>query len=328
MERLQRHSDGSAPQGMTSSNEDETMPQLRHRMMEFLGPTSRPLRSSMQHNPSNWRRDMPGCWRRYIRNVQPDFNPINFTKKVRNSNERRRLVCDSETVVFPGRRAARPQDAPAGSHIFRAFDGLCPENVRVVILGEDPYAERNIATGLAFECGNISQWEEMRPGMKRLMQHWAEYYTRNEGQYLLSHRGVSKLKSDLSAGHLDSALRSRTPSNFFESWRSQGVLMLNTALTYTEEDHKDAHRRLWAPVIRAICRKLAKQQRPMVFLALGWKASMILSQSEVFNSYRGRKKFALHFHPSSRDREFLDGPNIFNLIDRHLTTMEAPSICW
>jgi uracil-DNA glycosylase len=51
------------------------------------------------------------------------------------------VTIENGASVWPGRRGDQHDDAPEGSHICRAFEGLEPEDVRVVILGEDPYAE-------------------------------------------------------------------------------------------------------------------------------------------------------------------------------------------
>ena len=269
----------------------------------------------------NWRNDMPPCWHKYIDGIQLDYRSVNES-----------LNCNPNTVVFPGRRNAGLPNTPPGWHIFRAFDGLCPENVKVVIIGQDPYASRNIATGLAFECGNMSQWRDrMQSSMRRIMQHWADYHhleTRNQGKYVLRWSGAAKLKRDLRSGRLNFALQSRTPSNFFGSWKSQGVLMLNTALTYTENDHQAAHCNLWAPVIRAICYRLANwQQAPMIFLTLGLEARTMLNESGVFNHYGREKVFLLHSHPA-RGRRFLDEPNIFRQINQNLEMTGRSKIRW
>ena len=45
--------------------------------------------------------------------------------------------------------------------MFRAFDGIAPEDVRCVILGQDPYPCPAFATGRAFEAGNVARWREL-----------------------------------------------------------------------------------------------------------------------------------------------------------------------
>lgn len=172
------------------------MPQLHNHLRSFL------------QSPRNWRYDMPSYWRSYISNVQPDYNAVSAN-----------LNCSQNTTIFPGRRAAPPLNAPPGSHIFRAFDGLRPNNVKVVIVGEDPYPDPTAATGRAFECGNLSHWPsprqppQMDRSMLRIMQHWAECRNRqSQGQYLVATHGKRRLISHLHSGYLNFAMPFTRPT--------------------------------------------------------------------------------------------------------------------
>ena len=50
---------------------------------------------------------------------------------------------------------------PNGAHMLRAFDGIRPEEVRCVLLGQDPYPCPAFSTGRAFEAGNTGTWREL-----------------------------------------------------------------------------------------------------------------------------------------------------------------------
>lgn len=296
------------------------MPQLLQQLHAFL-----------QSSP-DWSSDMAPAWRSYISNVQPDYSAVNTN-----------LSC-SQNSIFPGRKAAPPSSAPPGSHIFRAFDGLHPDDVKVVIIGDAPYHDAKVATGRAFECGNLEYWPspqqspKLQPSMYRIMQHWAAHWAtfrnpQQRGQYLATGKTArKKLYDDLSSGYFTSATypNSRTPLSLFQHWESQGVLMFNASLTHTKKSHKGAHRKLWAPVTQAICYRLASlQQNPIVFLSLGMVAAFMLSQSKAINNRRANKRYILHFHPSSRFiEEFLRGPNIFRLINQNLSALGVGQIRW
>ena len=89
---------------------------------------------------------------------------------------------------------------PDKTAIFAAFPGR-PEDVRVVIVGQDPYPDRNHATGLAFSVPN---------SIKTLPASLRNIFTELE-----SDLGTVNTFGDLS------------------SWKDQGVLLLNRVLTTT-----------------------------------------------------------------------------------------------
>jgi uracil-DNA glycosylase len=63
--------------------------------------------------------------------------------------------------VFPARRGRNFPGMPVGAHMLRAFEGIPPHHVRCVILGQNPYPAPDLATGRAFEAGNVASWREL-----------------------------------------------------------------------------------------------------------------------------------------------------------------------
>lgn len=98
---------------------------------------------------------------------------------------------------------------------------LCPlSKVKVLIIGQDPYPSSEHAHGLAFSSQSINTPASLKNIFKKL-----------EEDFGVSHR-----------------------TNLLTSWAYQGVLLLNTALTFEGKESKllKEHTNLWAPVIENI----------------------------------------------------------------------------
>lgn len=134
-------------------------------------------------------------------------------------------------------KAAGKRIFPKGSEYFRALDLTPLEDVRVVILGQDPYHGPGQAHGLCFS---------VRPDV-RIPPSLGNIY--------------KELKSDLGIeparhGHL-------------ESWAQQGVLLLNSVLT-VEEAKAAAHQgKGWERFTDAVIAAVNARETPAVFMLWG-----------------------------------------------------------
>lgn len=137
---------------------------------------------------------------------------------------------------------------PPGSLIFNAFNSTPFEEVKVVILGQDPYHNPNEAMGLSF---SVPQGVRVPPSLKRIYQEIQTDFP----DFTIPNHG------DLSA------------------WAAQGVLLLNAMLTV---EHKQAgsHRKIgWQTFTDAVIQTLSEKREGIVFLLWGnfakKKASLI-----------------------------------------------------
>ena len=136
---------------------------------------------------------------------------------------------------------------PPADDIFNAFHLTPLPDVKVVILGQDPYHEPGQAHGLSF---SVMPGVEIPPSLVNIYQ---------------------ELHDDLGC---------KIPNNgCLTKWARQGVLLLNTVLTVRAHrafSHKDIG---WQEFTDAAIRVLAGQDRPLVFILWGrpaqQKASMI-----------------------------------------------------
>ena len=234
------------------------------------------LRSTMQDYLQGWQSDVAQSWRTLLHGVEPAYDDISGSLTVR----------DGE-VVFPGRKGDPPEGARPDGHVFRALDGITPGRVRVVILGQDPYPKIAQATGRSFEQGDLESWTTGRPApsLKRILQEAARFRT---GRAAYRKRGGWRaLVDDIEAGDPEFA----APRALFDAWQRQGVLFLNTGLTLTRyrpggHPHQmRGHIPLWAPVVGALCFRLAgREDVPLVFLAWGKKARTFLARAGILHS--------------------------------------------
>ena len=131
---------------------------------------------------------------------------------------------------------------PKLKDLFKAFE-LCPYNdLKVVIIGQDPYPGVNIADGIAFSCGYT---REAQPSLKFMLD-------------------------EVNATVYDGYNVSTDPD--LSRWSKQGVLLLNTALT-TTVGKIGQHHLIWQPFIAYVLDALTWNNPGLVYIYLGKKAS-------------------------------------------------------
>lgn len=123
-------------------------------------------------------------------------------------------------------------------HIFRALNGLAPDDVNVVILGQDPYHGPGQAQGLAFSVPDDARCP---PSLRNMFKELALEYP-------------------------GTPLRRR---HNLADWAAQGVLLLNTSLTVEDGQAGSHARRGWEAVTDAIIAAVAASHTPKVFMLWG-----------------------------------------------------------
>lgn len=148
---------------------------------------------------------------------------------------------------------------PPRENIFRIFKAIRPEDVKVLILGQDPYPTKGHACGYAFSYD----------GKKSLPASLRNIFTE------LVSDGFTTNKT----GKLD-------------KWVDQGVFLLNTALT-VEEGNAGCHVELWKEFTKNILKKIKK---PYVAILWGGKAQ---AYSFVIKNGGGKIVASVHPSPMS-----------------------------
>lgn len=183
---------------------------------------------------------------------------------------------------------------PPKQDVFSAFALTSPENVRVVILGQDPYHEPGQAHGLAFS---------VREGVK-LPPSLVNIYKERQSD-------VDVLPD--SCGDLT-------------HWAKQGVFLLNAVLT-VEQGKANSHKDLgWQGFTDAVVEALSQLPQPIAFVL--WGAQAQKKATVAANSPYPRLILqAPHPSPLSSYRGFF-GSKPFSQINEFLKTHGQPEIQW
>uniref|UniRef100_A0A0B6ZVT5 Uracil-DNA glycosylase-like domain-containing protein n=1 Tax=Arion vulgaris TaxID=1028688 RepID=A0A0B6ZVT5_9EUPU len=144
---------------------------------------------------------------------------------------------------------------PAPHNILRAFSMCSPEDIKVVIVGDDPIWENNLATGFSFSFPKGKKLDENVGKAKRPIIY-------EEGQSIAILHDVL-----VDADFLE---RGGTYDYCHEIWAKKGVLLLNAILTLNEID-------IWEEFIKQILFQVAKksEQEPLFFLFWGTEAGCL-----------------------------------------------------
>jgi len=216
--------------------------------------------------------NVPESWRDVLRNEisQPYFADLSeFVLRERKA-----------FTVFPSER-----------EVFTALQLTSPHDVRVVIVGQDPYHGAGQAHGLSF---SVQHGTRTPPSLRNV---------------------YAELHSDL-----DIPLPSH---GNLEAWAQQGVLLLNSTLTVREGEAGSHAGHGWETFTDAIISHLGSRQQHIVFVLwgahAGKKVSLIGQQHTVITS--------VHPSPLSAHRGFF-GSRPFSQANRALSDHNQPEINW
>ena len=181
---------------------------------------------------------------------------------------------------------------PELHHILRALDETKFEDVKVVILGQDPYPTPGHANGLAFS---------VNPTVKPLPKSLQNIYKELEDDL-----GIVRKTGDLS------------------SWAKQGVLLLNTVFT-VEESKPNSHQGLgWEALSDEVIHKLSQNRENLVFVLWGKKAQV---KEKIIDSTKHLIIKAPHPSPLSAYTGFF-GSKPFSQINAYLKKNNKKEIDW
>ncbi|SDR41564.1 Uracil-DNA glycosylase [Rhizobiales bacterium GAS113] len=277
----------------------------------------RPLRDTMEAMLEGWRDDLPPAWRGIAGSAQLGFGEMDPG-----------LALDPWEPVFPVRRGRVFPSQPPGAHMLRAFDGIVPQEVRCVILGQDPYPCPAFSTGRAFEAGNVASWRELDKMFSvsvRIFIQMIVAARTGDGDRARSVADWPKLRDDLDSGRL----AFEPPAELADRWVRSGVLLLNSSLTLSRfKVEVDAHQShghlpLWHPFIVAVLRQLVELRRPIVFIGFGDAAAAALDHAGIAEGEDNIRRE----HPARGDR-VLALPNPFLLCNRRLAALDAAPVDW
>ena len=139
---------------------------------------------------------------------------------------------------------------PAQSDVFKAFK-VCPyDKLKVVMLSQDPYPQKGVATGILFGNKEGTRDKDLSPSLQIIKE---------------------------------AAINFEIPHNCIifdptlESWAKQGILMINSALT-VEMNKIGSHVMLWRPFIASLFKKLSENDTGIIYVLFG-------KQAQTFKPY-------------------------------------------
>ena len=182
---------------------------------------------------------------------------------------------------------------PPGRLIFNAFN-LCPfDQVRVVIIGQDPYHEPGQAHGLSF---SVQDGVPFPPSLQNIFK---------------------EIQQDLG-----------TPiptTGNLERWALQGVLLLNATLT-VRAHQANSHSALgWQQFTDAAIRALATEREHLVYMLWGGYAR---SKGKMIDRQRNLVLESVHPSPLSANRGGWFGQHQFSRCNQYLQQNGLPPIVW
>ncbi|MBK9479336.1 MAG: uracil-DNA glycosylase [Bacteroidetes bacterium] len=181
---------------------------------------------------------------------------------------------------------------PKGSLIFNAFNTTSFHNVRVVIIGQDPYHGLGQANGL---CFSVAPECKIPPSLQNIFK---------------------ELRDDLGLP---------IPNNGnLESWAKQGVLLLNATLTVRENQAGSHQGKGWEVFTDAVIRALSEQREGIVFLLWGKFAQ---GKLPLIDTHKHFVLQAAHPSPFSAYNGFF-GCKHFSKTNAILNQNNLPPINW
>ena len=216
-----------------------------------------------------------------------------FFEKQTNLEETLKKI-DNYTSNHQHTNQTNPDVYPRPDQVFRVFRTK-PENIKVVILGQDPYYKPNQANGLAFSVNsNITTPRSLKNIFK-------------------------ELKSDLNIDRTNSDL---------SDWEEQGVFLLNTALT-VKYNQPNSYKKEWSQFTKKLITFLASNYPDIIYILWGQNA---INYEKYINNYTPKPHFAIiktssHPSPLSARHSFF-GSKPFSWINKQLEKQNKPKIKW
>ncbi|WP_122036257.1 uracil-DNA glycosylase [Aliivibrio sp. EL58] len=209
------------------------------------------------------------------------------------SAEKEKTYYQAMNAKIEAERALGKIIFPKEKDIFTAFDLTAFDDVKVVILGQDPYHGAGQAHGLSF---SVLPEIKIPPSLRNMYKELAQDI---DGFVIPDH-------------------------GYLESWAKQGVLLLNTVLT-VEEGKAHSHAKLgWETFTDSIIEQLNKNKENVIFLLWGAHAQ---KKGANIDGTRHSVLKAPHPSPLSAHRGFF-GCKHFSQVNELLKSKNLSEINW
>lgn len=181
---------------------------------------------------------------------------------------------------------------PKGKNIFNAFEFTPPQDVKVVILGQDPYHGVGQAHGLSF---SVPEGIAIPPSLRNIYK---------------------EIKDDLN--------KEIPTTGNLENWAKQGVLLLNATLTVEASKAGSHQNKGWETFTDAVINQLSENNKNIVFMLWGNYAK---NKGQIISNENHLILQAAHPSPFAAYRGFF-GCKHFSKANDYLKTQNKSQIEW
>lgn len=198
-----------------------------------------------------------------------------------------------QALVYPQLESLlRIKFVPSSENIFTMFNLLNPNEIKVVIMGQDPYPTNCKITNIPYACGPAFKIPD---NVKSCPQSLKNLFT--------------ELKTDIIGSCREKRMNITLDSvkKHINYWISQGVFLTNASLTRgTENSYLDDHKMFWMNFTISFIKSI--KDCPIVLLGSdAWK----------FEKFANTKVLKF-YHPASRDNKFF-GCKMFTKINENIS---------
>ena len=140
-------------------------------------------------------------------------------------------------------------------------------DVKVVILGQDPYPEKGRATGRCFEVGDLNSWNDKfrQVSLKNIVRLIHKDNRKTENYENI--RKFSEIQKEISNNEFNIL----PPTEIFKSWEKQGVLLLNTYFTI-EQGVPGSHIKIWENFSNELLEYISTKNKNITWFLWGKQA--------------------------------------------------------
>lgn len=182
---------------------------------------------------------------------------------------------------------------PSGKEIFASFNSCDFKDIKIVIIGQDPYHGRNQANGL---CFSVQDGIAHPPSLINIFK---------------------EIESDLGKPY--------PKSGNLESWAKQGVLLLNATLTVRSGEAGSHQKQGWEQFTDAVIQRISENKKNVIFLLWGGfakkKGAKIDSNKHVIFT-------SGHPSPLSANRGYWFGNKHFSKVNNYLISIGSSEVNW
>jgi uracil-DNA glycosylase len=197
----------------------------------------------------------------------------------------------AELTAYVDAERKEHQVFPPEDEVFAALEATPYQDVRVLVVGQDPYHDDNQAHGM---CFSVRPEVKIPPSLRNIYKEM----------------------------HADIGLP--IPDNgYLMPWAQQGVLLMNTVLTVRAHEAASHKGRGWEKFTDAVIKAVSDRDKPVVFVLWGGHAKKKAALIDT-----AKHTIVQGAHPSPLSAKLFHGSKPFSQIDAALAAMGHKAIDW